>query len=265
MWMPPGATVRRCATNCDGRTVKVITGAEDVDYSTETGGVCAIADTTANGRRLEERRRLNMQIDITLTEHDDCFVIVTGAPPEWWSSGTWSGSGFGEFDGGVDSDDNIRLLGLGGDDVLCGSAARDFRFYGLHMQRLTPLDVITRGPCHALHRFPKPHALTGGDGDDLLAAGPADDRFFFGGDGADKMFGGLGGELGDYSYSEYGRDFPVLTLYGDRFTFRATAPHSTPNHPHRAPCASFNRSNPRMLHAPLDETTALLGRLDGGR
>ena len=140
--MPPGAAVRRCATNCDGRTVKVITGDEDVDYSNETGGVCAIADTTVNGDYI---------FDVTLTEHDDCFVIVTGALTQWLK-----GNGFGIPDGGIASDDNIRLLGLGGDDVLCGSAAKDYRFYGLHMQRLTPLDVITRGPCHALHRFPKP-------------------------------------------------------------------------------------------------------------
>ena len=45
--MLPGAAVHRCATHCEGRTVKVITGDEDVDYSDESGGVCAIADTTA--------------------------------------------------------------------------------------------------------------------------------------------------------------------------------------------------------------------------
>jgi len=128
----------RCATNCDGRTVKVITGDEDVDYSTETGGVCAIADTTVNSGWIET--------DVTLTEHDDCFVIVTGAA----LFGATDTAGFG------DDPKTNKLLGLGGDDVLCGSAANDYNFYGMHMQRLTPLDVITRGPCPSLHRFPKP-------------------------------------------------------------------------------------------------------------
>jgi len=139
-----------CATNCDGRTVKVITGDEDVDYSTETGGVCAIADTTVNSGWIET--------DVTLTEHDDCFVIVTGAA----LFGATDTAGFG------DDPKTNKLLGLGGDDVLCGSAANDYNFYG-------------------------------GDGDDLLAGGPGNDVFFYGGDGADKMFGGPGDDFG-YSY-----------------------------------------------------------------
>jgi len=138
VWMPPGATVRRCATNCDGRTVKVITGAEDVDYSTETGGVCAIADTTVNAWGV------HIRTDVTLTEHDDCFVVAGPA-------------GFGEsYDGAAtDGDLLATLLGLGGDDVLCGSAYSDYGFFGM-LSDVTPIDVITRGPCHALHRFPKP-------------------------------------------------------------------------------------------------------------
>jgi len=151
-----------CATNCDGRTVKVITGDEDVDYSTETGGVCAIADTTA----LSPPYSYNIETDVTLTEHDDCFVVVTGAADSTSTTGGFS-----------DGYNTNKLLGLGGDDVLCGSATGDHRFYG-------------------------------GDGDDLLAGGPGNDIFFYGGDGADKMFGGPGDDTG-YSYYNY------LLLYGD--------------------------------------------------
>ena len=113
--MPPGAAVHRCATHCDGRTVKVFTGDEDVDYSDESGGVCAIADTTVNGDKI--------YVDVTLTEHDDCFVIV--------SNGGMGFSGFGYRS-------TAKLLGLGGNDVLCGGSAADYYFYGMH-ERLTQL------------------------------------------------------------------------------------------------------------------------------
>ena len=62
--------------------------------------------------------------------------------------------------------------------------------------------------------------LAGGDGDDLLAAGPGDDGQMQGDGGSDKIFKGLG-------YDAYG-------FYGDRSTFRDTAslhPHLPPLHP----------------------------------
>ena len=79
----------------------MITGDDDVDYSTETGGVCAIYDAVADDP------------DVTLTEHDDCFVIV----------GT---GGFGSR-GGIDA----LARGGGGDDVLCGSGGDDNHFLGM--------------------------------------------------------------------------------------------------------------------------------------
>ena len=78
----------------------MITGADDVDYSTETGGVCAIYDAVADDP------------DVTLTEHDDCFVIV----------GT-GGFGSSTFDAIAE--------GLAGNDVLCGSAGDDNNFEGM--------------------------------------------------------------------------------------------------------------------------------------
>ena len=132
--MPPGAAVHRCATNCDGRTVKVIkdTGA-DVDYSDESGGVCAIGDHTGDDVD-------HWEVDVTLTEHDDCFVLVVKE-----SEAEYKGFGYV----GYDSSESAKLLGLGGNDVLCGSSARDFYFYGMH-QRLTQLPSSQSLPCPAL-------------------------------------------------------------------------------------------------------------------
>ena len=127
--MPPDAAVHRCATHCDGRTVKVFTDDEDVDYSDESGGVCAIADTTVNGDQI--------YVDVTLTEHDDCFVIV--------SKGGMGFSGFG-YSYGYSSP---KLRGLGGNDVLCGGSGNDYYFYDMH-QRLTQLPSSQSLPCPAL-------------------------------------------------------------------------------------------------------------------
>jgi len=192
-----------CATNCDGRTVKVISqpegcsdtagdatdadgygcgeyaygycgdyddsdfaanvmcchcgggegggAAEAVDYSDESGGVCAIADLGGEDSLL---------VPVTLTEHDDCFVVVSISGTEY---------GFGQGKGDSDATGSYTpLLGLGGNDVLCGGYGNDFYFYG-------------------------------GDGDDHLAGGPGRDNSLFGGAGADKIFGGLGD---DGSYGE---------------------------------------------------------------
>ena len=135
------AAVHRCATHCDGRTVKVITGgddADDVDYSTESGGVCAIGDTTDSGNFFDD-------VDVTLTEHDDCFVLVV-EESEWYPGG---GRGFGKGGKNFGNSPTGKLLGLDGNDVLCGGSGNDYHFYGMH-QRLTQLPSSQSLPCPAL-------------------------------------------------------------------------------------------------------------------
>ena len=63
--------------------------------------------------------------------------------------------------------------------------------------------------------------LAGGDGDDLVAAGPGDDGPMYGDAGADKIFGGLGDETFHMDSYFGGNTFHLL--YGDRSTFRDTA------------------------------------------
>lgn len=126
--MPPGAAVHRCATNCDGRTVKVITD-DGADFSDESGGVCAIGDTTDSSFREE--------VDVTLTEHDDCFVLVV--------DGSAGYEGFGS----PLPMSSSKLFGLDGNDVLCGGSGDDHFFYGMH-QRLTQLPSSQSLPCPAL-------------------------------------------------------------------------------------------------------------------
>ena len=148
----PAPAVHRCATNCDGRTVKVIKDTlmygninADVDYSDESGGVCAIGDTTVNGR---------LTYDVTLTEHDDCFVMVdsgSGHDPNARPTDFYDG-GFSflvSYD--MEGDYINHLLGLDGNDVLCGGSSTDHFFYGMHSGSHS---CPHHSPCHALHCFP---------------------------------------------------------------------------------------------------------------
>ena len=59
--------------------------------------------------------------------------------------------------------------------------------------------------------------LAGGEGDDLVAGGPGVDGFMNGDAGADKIFGGLGDDIGT---GEHAGDH---LLFGDRSTFRDAA------------------------------------------
>ena len=95
----------------------MITGDEDVDYSDESVGVCAIADTTGY-----HDLDIAFEVAVTLTEHDDCFVMVV----EDKNSYGFVPTGFSSIEG------SGKLLGLGGNDVLCGSSGHDKYFYGMH-------------------------------------------------------------------------------------------------------------------------------------
>ena len=131
----------RCATNCDGRTVKVTGPGEDVDYSTETGGVCAIYVDVAGEN----------DGNVTLTNYDDCFVITSTEYPV--GTPYFERLGFGKWK-------ESSLLALAGNDVLCGSGGDEYFFYGMPSgsRRLTssyhavPLTCPAPFPHHA-HRW----------------------------------------------------------------------------------------------------------------